>query len=103
MAASRWLAAASSAGVAAPTASSGTELSNPSERPTPVRGLEGVRVIALSAGEHHTCALLGDGTVSCWGRWGEMQRDRQVRRLAVPEDHGLVKRSRVLTRSIARP
>jgi alpha-tubulin suppressor-like RCC1 family protein len=34
--------------------------------PAPVVGLAGVT--ALAAGDQHTCALLGDRTVQCWGR-----------------------------------
>jgi len=34
--------------------------------PQPVTGLTGV--VALAAGGYHTCALLADGTVRCWGR-----------------------------------
>ena len=28
----------------------------------------------LSAGEHHTCALLQNGAIRCWGRgdWGQL-------------------------------
>ena len=33
--------------------------------PTPVKGLAGA--IAISAGNQFSCALLGDGTVRCWG------------------------------------
>jgi alpha-tubulin suppressor-like RCC1 family protein len=41
----------------------------PEGRPTPVPvvGLEGQRVRDIVAGEHHTCALLESGSVSCWG------------------------------------
>jgi hypothetical protein len=34
--------------------------------PVTVRGLSGA--IALASGESHTCALMADGTVKCWGR-----------------------------------
>src|SRR5262249_29554741 len=33
--------------------------------PVPVAGLS--NVIAIAAGEAHTCALVADGTVRCWG------------------------------------
>ncbi len=33
----------------------------------PVEGLPG-RAVAVTAGGHHSCALLADGTVWCWGR-----------------------------------
>ena len=39
-----------------------------SGRPLPVSNLCGVR--ALAAGNLHTCALLDDGTVKCWGATG---------------------------------
>lgn len=35
-------------------------------RPTPVVGLGG-RATAIAAGSYHTCALLTDGSVECWG------------------------------------
>ena len=38
---------------------------NPSPTPVAVTGLAGA--IAIAAGGYHTCALLGDGTVRCWG------------------------------------
>jgi alpha-tubulin suppressor-like RCC1 family protein len=34
--------------------------------PVPVDGLSR-NVTALAAGDHHTCAVLGNGTVRCWG------------------------------------
>ena len=36
--------------------------------PVVVKGLSGV--VALAAGDHHTCARLVDGSVTCWG-WNE--------------------------------
>lgn len=40
--------------------------------PVEVQGLSGPAT-AVSAGEGHSCALLGDGSVACWGRNGEGQ------------------------------
>ena len=37
--------------------------------PVPVSNLSGV--VAIAAGATHTCALLPDGTVQCWGEDGE--------------------------------
>ncbi|HEY1362804.1 MAG TPA: hypothetical protein VGF60_11225, partial [Xanthobacteraceae bacterium] len=34
--------------------------------PSPVTGI--TNAVAVAAGGHHTCALLADGTVSCWGK-----------------------------------
>jgi alpha-tubulin suppressor-like RCC1 family protein len=44
-------------------AGSGTQAPNPS--PAAINGLSGV--LGITAGGNHTCALLSDGTVSCWG------------------------------------
>jgi alpha-tubulin suppressor-like RCC1 family protein len=41
---------------------------NPTATPTPVAALSGVAQIA--AGGDHTCALMTDGTVTCWG-WND--------------------------------
>jgi hypothetical protein len=40
--------------------------------PTRVDGLDGV--VAIAAGSHHTCALVGADTVKCWGynRWYQL-------------------------------
>jgi alpha-tubulin suppressor-like RCC1 family protein len=35
--------------------------------PTPVVGLAGLKVTAVSVGTEHACALISDGTVWCWG------------------------------------
>jgi alpha-tubulin suppressor-like RCC1 family protein len=35
--------------------------------PTPVVGLAGLKVKAVSVGQEHACALISDGTVWCWG------------------------------------
>ncbi|MBN2525172.1 MAG: hypothetical protein JXR76_02180 [Deltaproteobacteria bacterium] len=48
--------------------------------PKPVVGLslnDGVAVVALSAGSYHTCALLSDSTIQCWGNnaYGQLGRD----------------------------
>jgi hypothetical protein len=40
--------------------------------PVPISGLSGVTSVVV--GEMHTCALMGDGTVRCWGdnRYGQL-------------------------------
>lgn len=38
-----------------------------SARPVAITTAPGVRVTALAAGAHHTCALLSNDTVKCWG------------------------------------
>jgi alpha-tubulin suppressor-like RCC1 family protein len=44
----------------------GVEQADPVVLPTPVQGI--TTAVQVSAGENHTCALLADGTVRCWGR-----------------------------------
>ena len=39
----------------------------PSSVPVPVRLSAGATVVALGAGEHHSCAALSNGAVQCWG------------------------------------
>jgi alpha-tubulin suppressor-like RCC1 family protein len=56
-------------------------------RPVRVRGLEGLRPVALSLGSDHSCALLDDGRVACWGApwgYGETDRTRTARVVSVP-------------------
>ncbi len=43
----------------------------PNTTPRKVRGL--VEVVAISTGDYHTCALIADGTVKCWGNNGSGQ------------------------------
>lgn len=40
-----------------------------SERPAPVNvvGMDGAVVVAVAAGDNHSCALLANGSVRCWG------------------------------------
>jgi alpha-tubulin suppressor-like RCC1 family protein len=38
------------------------------QNPTPVAGLGGVSVSAAGCGHFHTCALLSNGTIRCWGQ-----------------------------------
>jgi alpha-tubulin suppressor-like RCC1 family protein len=47
-------------------------------RPVPVvvNGL--INAVALAAGRAHTCALLTDGTVACWGAGGLLGNARRV-------------------------
>jgi alpha-tubulin suppressor-like RCC1 family protein len=41
------------------------------ETPGPVPGI--TTAVAISAGDYHTCALLADGSVACWGSYGSPQ------------------------------
>jgi alpha-tubulin suppressor-like RCC1 family protein len=43
-----------------------------SRAPVKIRGIGG-RVVSLAVGPTHTCALLGDGSVKCWGQNGQGQ------------------------------
>jgi alpha-tubulin suppressor-like RCC1 family protein len=43
----------------------GDDLADPA--PGQVIGLEGLRLVDISCGNAHTCALVDDGTVWCWG------------------------------------
>ncbi|WP_203335464.1 RCC1 domain-containing protein [Nocardioides limicola] len=52
------------AGQLGSTTNNGTE--NPNPTPQPAVNL-GERAVAITAGTEHTCALLTDGTVRCWG------------------------------------
>lgn len=56
-------------------------------QPVRVRGLQGLRPSALALGTDHSCALLDDGRVACWGApwaYGESRRARTARVLSVP-------------------
>jgi len=48
----------------------GDETTQNRSNPVAVVELEGVRVSALALGSAHTCALVDDGTVRCWGDGG---------------------------------
>ena len=43
----------------------GDNTTTDSHTPVAVSGLS--NAVAIAAGDHHTCALLGDGTARCWG------------------------------------
>lgn len=59
------------------------------DEPVQAEGIEGA--IAVTAGMMHSCALLGDGRVSCWGWNGDGQTGSdteyasEVREIVVPE------------------
>jgi len=40
----------------------------PINRDTPVTVAQLTNVTSIAAGEHHSCAVLQDGTARCWGR-----------------------------------
>lgn len=56
-------------------------------QPVRVRGLEGVTPVALALGSNHSCALLADGRLACWGApWAYGERDdrRTAHVIALP-------------------
>jgi alpha-tubulin suppressor-like RCC1 family protein len=60
--------------------------------PTPVPVADGARVIELSLGRDHSCALAADGRVFCWGANGDGQLgdgSREDRRTPTPVRGGL--------------
>ncbi|HKY14453.1 MAG TPA: hypothetical protein VJM33_05975 [Microthrixaceae bacterium] len=67
------------------TTNSGSGFGNTTPNPVPDRvdGIDGV--IAVTAGEFHTCALLDDGTVWCWGvnAYGQLGTETNLATLAV--------------------
>lgn len=55
-------------------------------RPVRVRNLEGVRPVALALGSYHSCAILDDGRLACWGApwaFGERGERRTARVVAL--------------------
>jgi regulator of chromosome condensation len=44
--------------------------------PTLVKALEGLRVVMMAGGEHHSIALTAEGKAYCWGRNDEGQCGR---------------------------
>ena len=54
------------------------------DTPTRVEGIEGAT--ALAVGLFHSCALLGDGGVSCWGRNSEGQTGSDVDHTSAADD-----------------
>jgi len=59
------------------------------DTPTAVQGLTGP-AIGLAAGSYHTCALIDDGTVECWGRnnQGQLGDDTTLTRPAAVQALG---------------
>ena len=62
--------------------------------PQKVKNLEGVQVVMMAGGEHHTIAVSQDGRVFCWGRNDEGQCGRgdlfgQYKRRKAQEEYEL--------------
>jgi alpha-tubulin suppressor-like RCC1 family protein len=67
----------------------------PRTTPVAVLGISGA--IQITAGRAHTCALLGDGTVRCWGsnEWGQLGAGDTAARLTPVTVSGLANVSQI--------
>lgn len=68
----------------------GSRIGFRSDRPVDIAGLT-ANVAAIAAGSDHTCALMKDGSVKCWGknRYGQLGDGTQVDRAAPVDVVGL--------------